>query len=186
MPNNTTKLLSIIIGIGLTITIYADARSELILENNCSYPVQFDINADNSGNNISTELKPNQYFLAGNYINNNTFSHTTSDIKIYYSAGVHKGGIQYLLENGWTSNYATFKKLMGDIELEHGNLKHDYKKSWHSYSPSTKLKIPTFTVSACSSAMNLSGSDLDNINRVVIFGDSLSDPENLYTYTARV
>ncbi|AXA34372.1 SGNH/GDSL hydrolase family protein [Francisella adeliensis] len=186
MATRTSILLSVFTSLGLIASVYADARSEIILENNCSYPVQFDIDADGSGSNISTELKPNQYFLAGKYINNNTFSHTTSDIKVYYNAGTHKGSIQYLLENGWKSNYATFKKLTGDIEVEHDNLQQDYKKNWHSYSPKFSLKIPTFTVSACSSKMNLNGSYLESIDRVLIFGDSLSDPENLYTYTGGV
>ncbi|MDA0910916.1 MAG: SGNH/GDSL hydrolase family protein [Proteobacteria bacterium] len=172
---------------GCTALSNADARSELILENNCPYPVTFKLDGDNAGSSFSTEVSPNQYLLAGRYTNSNTFSHTTSDIHISFApstdAKARSGSVQYLLNNGWTSNNATFKKLNGEIEVEHGNLAQDYQKSWHSYTLSGNYNIPSFTVSACSSALSIKGSALEHVNRVLIFGDSLSDQGNIYKFS---
>ncbi|WP_440682981.1 SGNH/GDSL hydrolase family protein [Cysteiniphilum halobium] len=184
------KSLSTIIAlplIGYVALSSADARSELILENNCDYPVVFKVKGDDAGTSFNTEILPNQYYLAGEYINSNTFSHTTSDIRISFTSSKDMNkplaGVQYLLNNGWIINNATFKRVSGDMEVEHRSLTTAYEKSWYSYTLSGNSNIPSFTISACSSALNLNGSDLEHVNRVLIFGDSLSDQGNIYKFS---
>ncbi|MDC0534353.1 SGNH/GDSL hydrolase family protein [Francisellaceae bacterium] len=176
------KLITLLIS-SLTLNAFADARSQLILENNCKEPVTFSINGDNAGASKTVTIKPSAYINMGDYVNDKTFSHTTSKIKIGYTGGSNTGSIDYDLENGWTHNYATFKNKTGSIEAEHNSADKEYKHEWHSYTISGKLQIPTFTVSACKQNLDISKSLLKGMDRLLIFGDSLSDQGNLYDYS---
>ncbi|WP_234384262.1 hypothetical protein [Francisella noatunensis] len=71
--------------------------------------------------------------------------------------------------------------MNGDIAIEHQNNDFDY--SWHSYTTTLKYRIPIFTISACPKFTNPQDSKLKDIQRILIFGDSLSDIGNLYGYT---
>jgi phospholipase/lecithinase/hemolysin len=164
--------------------IYATATSQLILENECNVPADFKIQGNGAGEDLTVQIEPHNYYLEGDYINNNIISNLTSTINISFNADNDKGEVKYLLNNGWTSNYATFKKVKGNIFVDKNNLDSEYKKSWHSYSGSLQYIIPTFTISSCSidNNVNLQTSDFNGIDRVLIFGDSLSDAGNLYSY----
>ncbi|AJC49522.1 GDSL family lipase [Allofrancisella guangzhouensis] len=163
----------------------ADARSEIILENNCSTPVEFNVHPGNSSGAtiINKKLEPFEYINIGDY---------TNDKKIKYistiNIGFHSldytndsGSLQYILTNGFTANYADFKNLNGNIAIEHQN--GDYSHEWHSYTTTLKYKIPIFTVSACNTQLEIRSSKLKDVERILIFGDSLSDYGNLYGYT---
>jgi phospholipase/lecithinase/hemolysin len=163
--------------------IFADARSEIILENNCNEPVTFTIDGDNAGSNTSKYILPGAYFNAGRYINSNTFTHTTSNIKISFFSQNYQGSLNFLLHNGWTSNKAEFKNYRGTLEVGHDSYNKIHKKKWHSYTLSAKKSIPSFTISACAQSLNIQDSFLDGVKRILIFGDSLSDQGNLYHYT---
>ncbi len=178
------KKIALLFALSYINHLYADARSTLTFENNCAESVQFSINADEAGQSYTVELNPNQYVFAGSYVNTNTLEHTTSNIQIQFNSLKHNGRVSYLLNNGFTNNTATFTKADGDIEIEHMPLSKDYSYSWHSYTLSGKQEIPSFTVSACKQTYDISKSDIADIQRIVIFGDSISDQGNLYHYSA--
>jgi phospholipase/lecithinase/hemolysin len=179
MKTKTVALLSTL----LAGNAFADARSQLVLENNCTQSVTFNVNGDNAGQDKRITLSSGAYINIGDYINNKTFSHTTSNISINYSGNGMSGSVLYKLENGWAHNYATFTNMSTNIEVEHNSASREYKHQWHSYTVSGKLQIPTFTVTSCKEKLDLSKSDLKDIKRVLIFGDSLSDQGNLYDYS---
>ncbi len=178
------KKIALLFALGYANNLYADARSTLTFENNCTEPVQFSINGDEAGQSYTVQLDPNQYVFAGSYVNSNTLEHTTSNIQIQFNSLKHSGRVSYLLDNGFTNNTAAFTKADGDIKIEHMPLTTDYTYTWHSYTLSGKQEIPSFTVSACKQTYDISKSDVADIQRIVIFGDSISDQGNLYHYSA--
>ncbi|KEI35007.1 hypothetical protein FRA_43c10830 [Francisella sp. W12-1067] len=163
----------------------ADARSELILENNCSTPVEFNVHPrDSSGATIiNKKLEPFEYINIGDYTNSEIINYvSTINIDFHSLDSTNdSGSLQYILTNGFTANYADFKNLTGDINIEHQNS--DYSYEWHSYTTTLKRRIPIFTVSACNTQIEIRGSKLKDVERILIFGDSLSDYGNLYGYT---
>ncbi|QWU99197.1 SGNH/GDSL hydrolase family protein [Francisella salimarina] len=168
----------------LTELCYADARSQIIIENNCSVPISFSISLGNStGNAINNQvLDTNQYINAGQYTNDKFVDYNSAiDINFHSENLQYNGSIQYNLKNGWTINSASFDNLNGDIAIEHQNNDFDY--SWHSYTTTLKYRIPIFTISACPKFTSPQNSKLKDIERILIFGDSLSDTGNLYGYT---
>ncbi|AEI35446.1 SGNH/GDSL hydrolase family protein [Francisella salina] len=168
----------------LTELCYADARSQIIIENNCSVPISFSISPGNStGNAINNQvLDTNQYINVGQYTNNKFVDYNSViDINFHSENLQYNGSIQYNLKNGWTINSANFDNLNGDIAIEHQNNDFDY--SWHSYTTTLKYRIPIFTISACPKFTSPQNSKLKDIERILIFGDSLSDTGNLYGYT---
>ncbi|GMN89067.1 SGNH/GDSL hydrolase family protein [Francisella sciaenopsi] len=168
----------------LTELCYADARSQIIIENNCSVPISFSISPGNStGSAINNQvLDANQYINIGQYTNDKFVDYnSTIDINFHSENLQHSGSIQYNLKNGWTINSANFNNLNGDIAIEHQN--NDFNYSWHSYTTTLKYRIPIFTISACPKFTNPQNSKLNDIQRILIFGDSLSDTGNLYGYT---
>lgn len=168
----------------LTELCYADARSQIIIENNCSVPISFSISPGNStGKAINSQiLDANQYSNVGQYTNDKFVDYnSTIDINFYSENLQYNGSIQYNLKNGWTINSANFDNLNGDIAIEHQNNDFDY--SWHSYTTTLKYHIPIFTISACPKFTSPQNSKLKDIERILIFGDSLSDTGNLYGYT---
>ncbi|MEY8766796.1 MULTISPECIES: SGNH/GDSL hydrolase family protein [Francisella] len=184
--------LSTITLLTISSSAFADARSNLVLENNCSVPVYFTVNSDNTtGQNIkSKKIDTNTYQDIGEYINNsiNPFSYT-SNLKITYSLSpdeesINEAIIDYRLINGYKTNEANFN-ITGNATVNNqiNNLLH----TWHSYSPIFSYKIPTYTITACpiETKLNLK-SPLNGIDRILIFGDSLSDQGNLYTYTGGI
>ncbi|MEY8766093.1 MULTISPECIES: SGNH/GDSL hydrolase family protein [Francisella] len=168
----------------LTELCYADARSQIIIENNCSVPISFSISPGNStGNAINNQvLDTNQYINVGQYTNDKFVDYNSAiDINFHSENLQYNGSIQYNLKNGWTINSANFDNLNGDIAIEHQNNDFDY--SWHSYTTTLKYRIPIFTISACPKFTSPQNSKLKDIERILIFGDSLSDTGNLYGYT---
>ncbi|WP_432773133.1 SGNH/GDSL hydrolase family protein [Francisella salimarina] len=168
----------------LTELCYADARSQIIIENNCSVPISFSISPGNStGNAINNQvLDTNQYINVGQYTNDKFVDYSSViDINFHSENLQYNGSIQYSLKNGWTINSANFDNLNGDIAIEHQNNDFDY--SWHSYTTTLKYRIPIFTISACPKFTSPQNSKLKDIERILIFGDSLSDTGNLYGYT---
>ncbi|WP_395166776.1 SGNH/GDSL hydrolase family protein [Francisella salimarina] len=168
----------------LTELCYADARSQIIIENNCSVPISFSVSPGNStGNAINNQvLDTNQYINVGQYTNNKFVDYNSViDINFHSENLQYNGSIQYNLKNGWTINSANFDNLNGDIAIEHQNNDFDY--SWHSYTTTLKYRIPIFTISACPKFTSPQNSKLKDIERILIFGDSLSDTGNLYGYT---
>ncbi|WP_150464204.1 SGNH/GDSL hydrolase family protein [Francisella sp. XLW-1] len=168
----------------LTELCYADARSQIIIENNCSAPISFSISPGNStGNAINNQvLDTNQYINVGQYTNDKFVDYNSAiDINFHSENLQYNGSIQYNLKNGWTINSANFDNLNGDIAIEHQNNDFDY--SWHSYTTTLKYRIPIFTISACPKFTSPQNSKLKDIERILIFGDSLSDTGNLYGYT---
>ncbi|MEY8713960.1 SGNH/GDSL hydrolase family protein [Francisella philomiragia] len=168
----------------LTELCYADARSQIIIENNCSVPISFSISPGNStGSAINNQvLDANQYINIGQYTNDKFVDYnSTIDINFHSENLQYNGSIQFNLKNGWTINSANFDNLNGDIAIEHQNNSFDY--SWHSYTTTLKYRIPIFTISACPKFTSPQNSKLKDIERILIFGDSLSDTGNLYGYT---
>ncbi|QLE78450.1 GDSL family lipase [Francisella sp. Scap27] len=162
---------------------FADARSQIILENNCPSPVSFDINPGNStgAKIINKILAPNEYVNIGSYTNDNIVDYISLiDISYHSMQTQDSGYVQYILNNGWEANHASFEKLQ-NIAVEHLNDTFSY--DWHSYTTTLKYRIPIFTVSACQEQINLENSKLKDVERILIFGDSLSDNGNLYGYT---
>lgn len=161
---------------------YTNAIADIILENNCTSPVNFTIKSDNSRETLSKTINPNEYYLAGRYTNKNTFTHKTSKMEVSFSNKIKSGSLLFYLNNGFLKNKAIFKKIYGNIAVEHNSLKTDYIKTWHSYTLSGKYDVPTFTITSCKDSLNIKRSILKNIDRVMIFGDSLSDQGNLYSF----
>ncbi|WP_052399191.1 SGNH/GDSL hydrolase family protein [Candidatus Francisella endociliophora] len=164
---------------------YADARSNIVLENECNVPVEFKISGDNLDSDAYITLSPHSYHNAGEFINDKVFFDTTSEFEISYTSNSDKGLVKYHLSNSWNSNHAMFEKKLGNIFVDKNNLHKKYKKSWHSYSSTLKYVIPTFTISSCSinNNLDLSQSEFNDIDRVIIFGDSLTDTGTLYSVT---
>ena len=178
------KLLSFLVAtIVLTTSSYATAQLQLILENSCLVPVEFNVHDDQSGQDITTQVMPNSYHISGIYSNSNTFKHDTSHIKISFQGDNSSGGLVLQLHNGWTGNKASFLKNSPNIAVDHNSVDDYYSKSWHSYTLSGQHNIPSFTVTSCPKSLRIKNSYLDGINRIVVFGDSLSDPGNLYRQT---
>ncbi|AJI46207.1 protein FslF [Francisella tularensis] len=177
-------LLTLVSIIFISNACYSNARSEIIIENNCSVPIFLNVAPGNStGKKIDNQkLLANEYINLGQYTNDKIFNNTSIININYHSENLqNKGSIQFSLKNGWKSNKAYFNNLVGDIAIEHQ--KGDYKYKWHSYTTTLKYRIPIFTISACPKYANIDNSKLKNIERILIFGDSLSDTGNLYKYT---
>lgn len=184
--SQSLKLFGIFIAtIVLIINAYATAQLQLILENSCSVPVEFNVHDNQSGRYIRKQVQSNSYYIAGIYANANTFKNDTSDIKIgFQELGVNtSGNVLLQLYNGWTGNKASFFKNSSNVAIDHNSVDDDYSKSWHSYTLSGQYNIPSFTVTSCPKSLRIKNSYLDGIDRVVVFGDSLSDPGNLYRHT---
>ncbi|NBH63249.1 lipase [Francisella noatunensis subsp. noatunensis] len=85
----------------LTELCYADARSQIII-NNCSVPISFSISPGNStGKAINSQvLDANQYTNVGQYTNDKFVDYnSTIDINFYSDNLQYNGSIQYNLKN---------------------------------------------------------------------------------------
>lgn len=168
--------LSTIALITVSSTAFADARSNLVLENRCSEPVYFTVDPGNTtGQSIQhKKIDPNTYQDIGEYINNsmNPFSYT-SKLNITYSfigtneKPINDATIDYKLVNGYTSNEADFN-IFGNVAVNENRTHLNH--TWHSYSPKMSLKIPTYTITACPiETKPNSKSLLNGIDRVLLF-----------------
>ncbi|APD41920.1 hypothetical protein [Francisella orientalis] len=113
----------------LTELCYADARSQIIIENNSPVPISFSISPGNStGKAINSQvLDANQYINVGQYTNDKFVDYnSTIDINFDSENLQHSGSIQYNLKNGWTINSANFNNLNGNIAIEHQNNDFNY------------------------------------------------------------
>ncbi len=166
----------------LTVQLNAKAGLELIVENNCEMPVTFytDTKADDK-QKTKWQLAPNSYKNIGYYYNDNVFDkHTYINIGFSDDLSQANGKLHLDIDNGWTTNSATFEDMKGPIEVERQGYQKEFLHKWHSV---TNYGTPTFTISSCPELINVHQSVFKGVDRLLIFGDSLSDKGTLHEYT---
>lgn len=165
----------IILGIGLIANlVYADAGIYLNFENNCKFNINFNLSNDNDTINNNYLVAPQQYsnqmIDAGKLSTKNSANFQVSTIN---------GSLKIKLSNNLSNNSIKFSNLNHLTT----NLVDDSKEfTWHALPVvGSFVGTPTFTITACpNNTLDLSRSEiLQNIKRILIFGDSLSDNGNL-------
>ncbi|AHH47073.1 lipase [Francisella tularensis subsp. holarctica PHIT-FT049] len=104
--------LILLSSISISSICYSNARSEIIIENNCSVPIFLNVAPGNStGKKIDNQkLLANEYINLGQYTNDKIFNNTSIININYHSENLQNNGssIQFSLKNGWKSNKAYF------------------------------------------------------------------------------
>lgn len=192
------KVTILILSIIFTEQLFGYAHTRLMLENNCKTDAVFTIN-DQSNNTVITKvLKPNQYYTTKELSNDNFLLSTTSNYDISFKSQNASGLVKYELSNSFFyfgekgANKALFKDVIGNVEINHRLHNDNYEYYWTNYSVNIanlvngSLIVPSFTISACHREIDTSDSLLSGVEKVLIFGDSLSDRGNLYRYSLQL
>ncbi len=164
--------------IWLTITLNqfaaADSGAYLNFENNCSYLNTFQLSGATSGSYVvAPNHYTNQFISAGKLTTNSTAN---------YQVTTQNGSIDLQLMDAWTFNSMTFSNI-NQLASNLSSQENVFK--WHGIpiigEVGTFIGTPTFTITSCPyQPLNISNIDLlNNVKRIVIFGDSLSDDGNL-------
>lgn len=150
---------------------YASSGANVDIENHCNYPVKFILgNDDLSQIQKSTTLDPNIKKSFG-YLKD-----VSVGIGVETTNNTPLGSLIFWLHSDLWGNYLDTKNIQGKISIDTQNQK------WHSINGT-----PSFTIYSCPSTINISQSQmLKDTQRVVIFGDSLSDKGTLHEYTEGV
>ncbi|MFZ9035639.1 MAG: SGNH/GDSL hydrolase family protein [Francisellaceae bacterium] len=164
--HNTLKLVIATI-VATPVAGFATAGADVIIGNNCPYTVEF-IQGDNS----LQRLDKNLTLDSGTARALGYLKDASKGIGFKHHGQI-KGSLIFWLHDDWQANYMDSREVKGNIAID------QISKSWHSWEGT-----PTFTITACPSDINLENSAImKNINRVLVFGDSLSDKGTLFEYT---
>ena len=150
----------------------ANMKINLVVKNSCPYSVKFTwSNTDPAGSIIaseSRELNTNSTFSLTQNKNINGF------IKYYDQKNIEHGALVFhTAEKVLRDNIFEVKAIRGNIDIDQENMK------WHNW-----YGTPSFTVTACPSTIDVQHSQIfSDIERVLIFGDSLSDTGLLHNTT---
>ncbi|MBK2124603.1 SGNH/GDSL hydrolase family protein [Fangia hongkongensis] len=159
------------------VIVSAKAGMNIYVENHCAYPVKFTQTKDHySDPTQNVELAAYQSALF-NYISTGYLTDTHIVRGMVATAdGQELGKLLFSLDNGWTSNDYKLESKMGNIAVD------NLSKSWHNW-----YGTPNITVSTCQDVLDIQNASLfDDVTRVLVFGDSLSDKGTLFEYTQGV
>lgn len=151
---------------------FADAGANINFANNCNKTIEFSVSGDASGNyTVPPNQYTNQFVVLGKM--------STKSTANYNIAATTGGSINLKLSDGWTENSMTFSNVNN---LGTNLLASTTQFNWHGAPiPGSFVGTPTFTITSCPyQSIDISKSALlNNVKRVLIFGDSLSDDGNL-------
>ncbi|TNF69182.1 MAG: hypothetical protein EP298_04420 [Gammaproteobacteria bacterium] len=165
-------LVGVLFGVLCTVKItFASAGINIDVENRCFYPVTFSMGDDNLTNiEMKVTIQSSTKKLLSYVKNRSVGINAVSD------RGDKLGSLIVWLHDDTWGNYMDSRDLKGDIYIDQPSMR------WHSWNGT-----PTVTITTCKSKIDLSQSNLFNgIERVIFFGDSLSDKGTLHEYTLGV
>ena len=111
-------------------------------------------------------VQPNRRVWAG-------YFHNTKVQFSFYHTQKKRGVLTCQLYEGTLHNYQKTTQIMGGIAIDHEDIQW---LKWYGF--------PSFTVTACPSKISRAKNKiLSGVNRILIFGDSLSDKGTLHEYT---
>lgn len=162
------KILLTLIFISTVNTAFAKAGAYVNVKNQCHYPVRFSIGNDNLSVIHKTIDVPSLLIKKFTYLED-----TSSGIGVESLTNDSSGSLIFWLHDNIAGNYLNTRNIKGIIDIDV-----KYKK-WHNFNGT-----PTFTIISCPKNIEIDKSDMmKNVQRVIIFGDSLSDKGTLNEYT---
>ncbi len=165
---NFVFCLAICIGITCSILpckVHAKAGANILLKNNCPYSVGFlfDNNSLSAINQVMN-VNPYQTVQAG------YFSESRQGVQVTHGGQII-GLLNFKLHSNLLENHLDTNNISGAISIDHERMK--WNNLWYG--------TPSFTITACPTHINTKESDiLSGIQRILIFGDSISDKGTLY------
>ncbi|MFZ9034872.1 MAG: SGNH/GDSL hydrolase family protein [Francisellaceae bacterium] len=163
------KKLTILMSLSaaMPLTAFATAGADITVFNRCPYTVTFVSGNDNlSKVDFKLRVQPDRNEKLG------YFKDSSSGIGFTHNDRVEGSMIVWLYDD-WSANHMDSRAIKGKIDIDQSS------KSWHSWEGT-----PDFTITACPENIDISDSPMmQNIERVVVFGDSLSDKGTLFEYT---
>ncbi|MCF6801521.1 SGNH/GDSL hydrolase family protein [Thiotrichales bacterium 19S3-11] len=151
--------------------VFASAGVNIDIENRCFYPVTFSMTDENSPNVEQALTIQSSTKKLLSYVKDRSVS-----IAAVSSKNEQLGSLTVWLHDDTWGNYLDVQNLTGDIYIDQSSM------SWHSWEGT-----PTVTVTTCKQQIDLSQSKIfDGVQRVIFFGDSLTDKGTLNEYTLGV
>lgn len=171
--------VSTVLGLSLLASCsYAKAGINVYVKNNCNSLQYVEQRVDGIAKTTKEILAYQRLML--DYVDTGYYAYNSNvDYFIYEDKPKQQllGSVNLALHNYWSKNeyFATASNVNIDIDLAH--------RSWHNWAGT-----PNITFELCpNKAFEISKDSLfDGVNRVVIFGDSLSDEGNLFALTQGV
>ncbi len=171
--------VSTVLGLSLLASCsYAKAGINVYVKNNCNSLQYVEQRVDGIAKTTKEILAYQRLML--DYVDTGYYAYNSNvDYFIYEDKPKQQllGSVNLALHNYWSKNeyFATASNVNIDIDLAH--------RSWHNWAGT-----PNIIFELCpNKAFEISKDSLfDGVNRVVIFGDSLSDEGNLFALTQGV
>ncbi|MCP3964792.1 MAG: SGNH/GDSL hydrolase family protein [Lentisphaerae bacterium] len=157
----------------LPLITFAKAGINIYLYNQSTSPITITQKDDSGKIEKTQQVVPRDTVLFNYVATGQIFDlHLTKYFQILKDNSVI-ASISLKLDNNWNGYSYKFKDLQGNIGLD------DMTKDWHSW-----YGTPGVTITAYPEKIEITNSDiLNNVKRVLIFGDSVSDKGTLFEYT---
>lgn len=155
---------------------FAKAGINIVADNKCHKTLNYRQLSSSQSEQLKV-IKPNSSKDL-NYVTTGYFTQTylTKSIQVSDENNKLIGEIKFHLSNNWLSNDFNVFYVHGDVTVDLRDL------SWKNI-----YGTPNFTITACPIHIkDRTGSLLEGVDRVVIFGDSLSDKGTLHEYSLGV